>query len=66
MRKQKPDTSVEEFLQGLYQLDKDCDFRDVTVAKYKQDLIRDATISELMSRHIRQRLIENNQLTLEK
>ena len=66
MRTQKPDTSLEEFLQGLYQLGKDCDFRDVTVAKYRQDLIRGATINELMSYHIRQRLIENNQLTLEK
>ena len=63
--KQKPDQTLDEFLQQLRKLSKDCNCRAVTAEEYRQELIRDAFINGLMSSAIRQRLLENRQLTLE-
>ena len=43
----------------------DCDFRAVTALIHKEEAIRDAFIGGLVSNEIRQRLLENNNLTLQ-
>ena len=63
-RKQQPGESLQEFLQSLHILSKDCNFRNVTADEYRLDLVRDAFINGLASHHIRQRLLENAELTV--
>ena len=63
--KQASGESVEEFVQKLVLLSKDCNFIAVSVEKAKKDAIRDAFISGLSSNIIRQRLIENKMLDLD-
>ena len=65
-RKQKPGESLPEFLQALHALSKDCSFTDVTAEVYCCELVRDAFINGLTSQHIRQRLLENNELTVDR
>ncbi|GFO24398.1 retrovirus-related pol polyprotein from transposon 17.6 [Plakobranchus ocellatus] len=62
--KQEPGQNLDEFLQKLRALAKDCDFKQVTAEQNKNDFIRDAFICGLSSNHIRQRLLENNTLDL--
>ena len=61
-RKQKPGASLQEFLQALQILSKNCQFRVVSAEEYRQELVRDAFVNGLASRHIRQRLLENTEL----
>jgi len=49
----------------LKRLSLDCDFRDVTAQLHKEEAIRDAFIGGLTSNEIRQRLLEDDTLTLE-
>lgn len=63
-RKQASGESVDQFLQSLKLLSKDCCFKDVTKDTYTQEAIRDAFISGLSSPSIRQRLLEKDTLTL--
>ena len=63
-RKQQPGESLQEFSQSLHILSKDCNFRNVTADEYRLDLVRDAFINGLASHHIRQRLLENAELTV--
>ena len=44
---------------------KTCNFEAVTAEQYKNQYIRDAFISGITSSHIRQRLLENNTLSLD-
>ena len=55
---------MDEYLQALKNLSKDCNFKAVTTAKYQEESIRDAFISGLLSPLIRQRLLENQTLDL--
>ena len=55
-RQQKPGENLDEFLQALKILSKDCNFKDVTAARHQEETIRDAFISGLQSSIIRQRL----------
>lgn len=64
-RIQQPGESIDEFLQKLKTLSKDCNLKAVTAQQYKQELICDAFINGLQSPLIRQRLLENKTLTLE-
>ena len=64
-RKQKPGESLPEFLQALHVLSKDCSFTDVTAEVYRYELVGDAFINGLTSQHIRQRLLENKELTVD-
>jgi len=63
-RRQKPGENLDEFLQALKILSKDCNFKDVTAARHQEEAIRDAFISGLQSSIIRQRLPENRTLDL--
>ena len=63
-RKQKAGESLEEFLQVLHVLSKDCNFRNVSAEEYLLNLLRDAFIIGLASSQIRQRLLESNELTI--
>ena len=58
-RRQQPGETLDEFLQALKQLSKDCDYKPVTADQYREESIRDAFISGLSSPVIRQRLLEN-------
>ena len=64
-RKQQPTETLDEYLQQLKTLAKDCSFKAVTADIYKQEMIRDSYINGLLSNAIRQRLLENTTLTLE-
>ena len=64
-RKQEGGESLDKFLQALKSLAKDCNFKNVTADVCRDEAIRDAFISGLASCNIRQRLLENEQLTLQ-
>lgn len=57
-RRQQSSESLDEFLQALHRLSKDCDIKDVSAETYRQELVRDAFINGLSSHSIRQRLLE--------
>lgn len=63
-RKQAGSESVDQFLQSLKSLAKDCGFKSVTADTYKQEAVRDAFITGLSSPAIRQRLLEKSTFTL--
>ena len=60
IRKQQPGESVEEYLQALRSLSKDCNFQAVDANNHRDQFVRDAFIAGLQSSSIRQRLLENN------
>ena len=64
-RKQESGETLDEYLQVLKTLSKDCNFRSVSAAKYRDESIRDAFISGISSCGIRQRLLENKSLDLQ-
>lgn len=64
-RKQFSGETLDEYLQALKTLSKDCNFRQATAAQYRDEAIRDAFISGLSSSNIRQRLLENKILDLQ-
>ena len=63
--KQSSGEDIDEFLQTLKQLGKDCKFTAVSAEVHLQEAVRDAFISGLSSQPIRTRLLENNTLTLD-
>ena len=63
-RKQNPTETLDEYLQALKALSKDCNFKNVTAVQYCEESIRDAFITGLQSNNIRQRLLENKTLDL--
>ena len=65
VRKQKLGESIDEFLQALRTLAKDCNYVAVTAEQYRDESIRNAFISGLSSPAIRQRLLENTTLQLQ-
>ena len=65
-RKQKPGESLRKFLQALQILSKNCQFRDVSSEEYRQELVRDAFVNGLASHHIRQWLLENTEITVDR
>ena len=64
-RKQILEETVDQYTQALISLSKDCNFQSVSAEQNRNEFIRDAFISGLNSSDIRQRLLENNTLTLE-
>ena len=64
IRKQQPSVTLEEFFQSFHLLSKDCELADVSAEEYRNELVRDAFIKGLSSPSIRQRLLQNNQLTV--
>ena len=63
-RKQKHDESLQNFLQALHLLSKNCNFQNVSAEQHRLEFVRDAFISGLTSNNIRQRLLEHNRLTV--
>ena len=64
MAKQRPDQTLADFKCTLDRLAKDCDFKNVTAAQYRDDLVRDSFITGIISAEIRQRLLEHKSLTM--
>ena len=64
-RRQQSGETIDEFLQALKTLTKDCNFQNVTAAVYRDESVRDAFITGLQSNTIRQRLLENSTLDLD-
>ena len=62
--KQEHMQSVDAYMQELGKLSKCCKFEAVTVTQNKEQYIRDAFIHGINSVHIRQRLLENRELSL--
>ena len=63
--RQQAGQSLDDFLLNLRKLSKDCNFKAVTADQNREELIRDAFINGMSSQSIRQRLLENNTLTLQ-
>ena len=63
--KQQSGQSLDEFMQVLRSLSKDCNFRQVSADQYRQEMIRDVFNNGLSSSVIRQRLLENRELFLD-
>ena len=63
-RRQNPSESLDEFLQNLKNLSKDCNYKAVSADLHREEAIRGAFISGLISNVIRQRLLENPILSL--
>ena len=64
-RIQSEGETVDQYMQTLEQLSKSCDFAAVSAELNRTEYIRDAFINGLSSNVIRQRLLENNNLTLD-
>lgn len=65
-RKQHPGESLDDYLQELRKLSKDCNLKaTLTAEQYRQELICDAFINGIASPLIRQRLLENGTFNLE-
>ena len=62
-RKQQLGETLHEFYQSLQVTSKDCDFKNFSAEDYRKELVRDAFINGLNSHTIRQRLLENSELT---
>ena len=65
-RKQTAGEKVAEFIQALRLLAKECSFQDITAVVYRKELIRDLFINGLTSPSIRQRLLETDNINLER
>ncbi|XP_029643460.1 uncharacterized protein LOC115217881 [Octopus sinensis] len=62
--KDKPGESLEQYLNELKILAKDCDFIAVNAEQHRYEIIQDAFINGLISNQIRQRLLENKSVDL--
>ena len=63
--KQQTGESLDAFLQKLKRLSVDCNYEAVSAQVHKEEAIRDAFIGGVLSNNIRQRLLEDNNLTLQ-
>ena len=61
---QSSEESIDQYMQQLEQLSKQCNFTQVSAVQNRNDYVRDSFINGLISNNIRQRLLENNTLTL--
>ena len=64
--KQDNGQSLDQYLQQLKSLAKDCNFKNVTADQYRDYAIRDAFIAGIQDGQIRQRLLEQESLDLQK
>lgn len=65
-RKQKPDESISDYGRSLRLLARDCNFEAVTATMHEDEAIRGAFISGILSLRIRERLLQERSLTLDK
>ena len=63
--KQQTGELLDVYFQKLRHLSVDCDFQAVSAQVHKKEAIGDAFIGDIISSYIRQRLLENNDLTLQ-
>ncbi len=63
-RKQNASETLDEYLQALTTLIKDCNYKAVSAEQNRSDAIRDAFINGIQSSSIKQRLLENDTLEL--
>ena len=63
-RKQRSGESLDEYLQNLKVLSKECNFKAVDAIEHKEQYIRDAFIAGIQSNQIRQRLLEKSTIIL--
>ena len=63
--KQRSGESLDRYLRKLTQLSMDCDYQAVSAQLHKEEAIRDAFIGGIISNEIRQRLLEDSNLTLQ-
>lgn len=59
-RRQDNDETIDQYLQSLTRMARECEFKAVTLEKCRDDYVRDAFINGLRSAYIRRRLLENN------
>ena len=64
-RRQQFSETLDVFFQNLRKLSKDCKFKAVSAEQYRDEMLRDAFINGLLSPEIRQRLLENDKLTMD-
>jgi hypothetical protein len=64
-RRQESSEPLDSYLNVLKRLSKDCNYKSVSAALYRDESIRDSFISGLQSSYIRQRLLEHESLTLQ-
>ena len=50
---------MDAYIQDLHRLSKDCNFKEVTAEQHRQGHVRDAFVSGIRSKEIRQKIIEN-------
>ena len=62
--KQRPNQTLADFRSTLSRLAKDCNFKDVSAAKYRDEMLRDSFINGILSSDIRQRLLEHKTLDM--
>ena len=64
-RKQTESETLDTYIQELHKLSKQCTFKPVTAEEHRQESVRDAFISGIRSKQIRQKLLENATLTMD-
>ena len=64
--RQESGQSLDQFLQKLKSLAKDCDFKNATAHEIRDEAVRDSFISGLSNGNVRQRLLESESLNLQK
>ncbi len=63
-RRQQNQETIDQYIQVLHSLSKDCKFGSVTAEQHREECVRDSFISGLSSNTIRRRLLENKTLDL--
>ncbi|KAA3675181.1 uncharacterized protein DEA37_0011386 [Paragonimus westermani] len=64
--KQEVGQNLDQFMQKLKRLAKDCGFKTVNASDYHDETIRDAFIRGMLSNNVRQRLLEEDDIDLAK
>ena len=62
--RQQPNQSLDDYLISLKHISRDCGFKPLTALEHCEDSILNAFVSGISSNFIRQRLLENDTLTL--
>ena len=58
-RKQADSETLDTYIQELHRLSKDCNFKEVSAEQHRQGHVRDAFVSGIRSKDIRQKIIES-------
>ena len=64
-RHQQEGGTIDQYFETLHRLSKECNFQNATAEVYRQEYIRNFFINGIISQEIRQRLLENDTLTLD-